>query len=269
MELLFVGTGAADYKSPLSCTCENCTYIRTHGGRNLRHYSSLLVGGRVLLDCGPTAAWRLAELDVAPAVVEAVVFTHSHEDHLDVEALQALLRAREPARGPLPVYGNAAALSRLEAVPGLDCRLVRAGETIEAAGMQCSALRARHPIEGEETLVWVVAGEGRRFLYATDTAWPPDDALLALRQLQLDAVVAEATFGLLEESDYLGYMQHHMNWPIFGRLRQELLEAGTIAAATPFVATHLSLHWLPPHDQFSLLAEPPVAVAYDGMRLLL
>lgn len=266
MQLLFVGTGAADYESAFTCPCPTCSTVRARPGRNLRHYSSLLVNGKLLLDCGPTAAWRLAELDVPPAQVEAIVFTHSHEDHLDVPAVRSLLVARGTERGPLPVYGNAASLARLAEVEGLQPHEVPAGESVELLGMRLTALRASHIADVEQTLVWVVEDGPSSLLYATDTAWPPEDTWEALLALKLDGVIAEATFGLLGPECHGDCLTNHLNWPEFLRLREELQAAGVISSTTPFLATHLSQHLVPPHEEFCRLAEPPVAVAYDGLH---
>jgi len=269
MHLLFVGTGAADYETVFTCPCPTCATVRARAGRNLRHYSSLLVNGALLLDCGPTAAWRLAELDAPPAQVEALVFTHSHEDHLDVPAVRSLLVARGAERGPLPVYGNAASLARLAEVGGLEPHRVLAGESVELLGMKLTALRASHIAEVEQSLVWVIEEGAVALLYATDTAWPPDDTWQALLSMKLDGVIAEATFGLLGPECHGDCLTNHLNWPEFLRLREALLGASVISPTAPFLATHLSQHLVPPHEEFSRLAQPPVAVAYDGLQIVL
>lgn len=269
MDLLFVGTGAADYETVFTCPCPTCVTIRARAARNLRHYASLLVDGKLLLDCGPTVPWRLAELDVPPAQVEALVFTHSHEDHLDPEAVRSLLVAREPQRGPLPVYGNAAVRAKLAGVEGLAWHEVRAGETVAVLGYELTALRARHIMEIEQTLVWVVDDGAARLWYATDTAWPPEDTWEALLKMKLTGVVAEATFGREGPEIHGDCLTNHLNWPEFLKLREALLTAAIITSETPFLATHLSQHIAPPHDELCQSATPPVAVAYDGLRLSL
>lgn len=269
MDLLFTGTGAADYETVFKCSCENCTTTRARAARNLRHYSSLLVNGKLLLDCGPTVPWRLAELNVHPARVEAIVFTHSHGDHLDAEAVASLLVARGEGRGPLPVYGNAAAMAALADVAGLEAHEVPAGESVFTCGVALTAVRANHIADREQTLNWLISDGQTRLVYATDTAWPLDDTWQALLTFHPTAVVAEATFGLLGKGDHPDLLVHHLNWPEFLRLRQELIAASAILSDTPFIATHLSQHLVAPHEEFSQLAVPPVMVAYDGLMLSL
>ena len=42
---------------------------------------------------------------------------------------------------------------------------------------------------------------------------------------------------------------------------------GLLPADAPTFATHVSLHCAPIHDELSRLAEPPVVLAYDGLRV--
>ncbi len=269
MELLFVGTAAADVETALSCDCPRCSAIRRLGGRNLRHYASLLLDGRILLDCGPTVPWRLAELDVPPAQIEALVITHSHEDHLDLRAVGDLLRARPADRGPLPVYGNRGAVALLAPLADrLDLHEVAPGDEVTVLGRPCVALPANHSVPGEETLIWLLGGPDGWLLYATDTGWPLPQVWNLLAAHRLTVAVIEATFGLCTEDDLPpGYLTGHQNWYSFLRLREELVARGLLPADAPTFATHVSLHRAPILDELSPLATPPVVLAYDGLRV--
>jgi phosphoribosyl 1,2-cyclic phosphate phosphodiesterase len=230
----------------------------------------LLIESRILLDCGPTVPWRLAELDVPPAQVEALIFTHSHSDHADPTAVESLLVARRSECGPLPVYGNRATLDLL--VPlgqALQLHEATPGRAIEVLGRPFVPVRANHIIDEEETLNWLIGGDGGWAWYGTDTGWPLSETREALRNHPLRAAVVEATFGTAGPQDHPDCLTHHLNWAEFLRLRQELLADGTLPAQAPYVATHLSQHYAPPHEHLAPSATPPVAVAYDGLRLAL
>jgi ribonuclease BN (tRNA processing enzyme) len=270
MECLFVGTGAADYETAFTCDCAHCAAIRRRAGRNLRHYASLLVDGRLLIDCGPTVAWRLAELDVPPAQVEALVITHSHEDHLDVAAVRSLLVARAPERGPLPVYGNGAALAALAPLAErLQLQEVTPGEEIVILGRACVPVRANHIVETEDTLNWLIRYSGGWLLYGTDTGWPLPETWVALRARGLSAAIIEATFGTAADDIHPDCLTHHLNWREFLRLRDALVAAGILPTDGPYLATHISQHYAPPHDDFAPQAQPPVMLAHDGLRVRL
>jgi adenosylcobinamide kinase/adenosylcobinamide-phosphate guanylyltransferase len=113
----------------------------------------------------------------------------------------------------------------------------------------------------------VVSRNQRRLLYATDTGPLLGDARAALRGTRLHAVIGEATFGLAT-TGIPDLPSAHMNFPLLAELRHDLLQAGVIAAATPFVATHLSLHFCPPYEESAAwLAERGILAGHDGMRV--
>jgi phosphoribosyl 1,2-cyclic phosphate phosphodiesterase len=53
MELLFLGTAAAEGFSNVICTCANCTAARRAGRPSLRKRCSVLIDGQLLIDLGP------------------------------------------------------------------------------------------------------------------------------------------------------------------------------------------------------------------------
>ncbi|WP_432561891.1 MBL fold metallo-hydrolase [Kineococcus sp. SYSU DK003] len=73
------------------------------------------------------------------ASADAVLYTHDHPDHVDVEALQAAL-AQRPR---LPVFGPA---SVADAVGGDAVRTVSAGDTFEVAGFAVRVFGGRHAV---------------------------------------------------------------------------------------------------------------------------
>ena len=81
--VVFLGTGAADIQRPQKDTCPNCTYVREHGGRNARRYSSLFVSPGVLIDYSTTGREGLQAAGIAPAAVDYLLITHSHGDHFN------------------------------------------------------------------------------------------------------------------------------------------------------------------------------------------
>ena len=50
MKFTFLGTSAGESYPAIFCECENCTYARTHGGKNLRVNTGSMIDDDVLLD---------------------------------------------------------------------------------------------------------------------------------------------------------------------------------------------------------------------------
>ena len=272
MQILFLGTGAADYDYALTCSCRNCREARVIGGPNLRTYASLLVNGRLLVDCGRTVPARLADCHAQPGAISDVIITHSHGDHLDVPALAALAGVARDGGKPLHVWGNARvcdSVSRHEAYGRAGTRMVLhevlAGERFSAAELEVMCLSARHG-EAEECALNYVISEGETaLLYATDTAWPPPSTWEALAGVKLSCAVVEATFGPLTPGQHPDLMTHHLNWDEAIRLCRELEQTGRLAPGAVCYATHMSQHHVPIHDRcHDELAARGLELAYDG-----
>lgn len=102
-------------------------------------HSCLLVemdGARLLLDPG-TLSFGFEEL----AGLDAVVITHQHADHVDVEKLPVLLEANEDAL-LLAEPETAADLSGA----GIEARPLHPGDRIQVAGVSVSALGGQHGV---------------------------------------------------------------------------------------------------------------------------
>ena len=272
MQLLFLGTGAADYDAALSCSCHNCREARAIGGPNLRTYASLLINRRLLLDCGRTVPTRLADCHAEPGAISDVIVTHSHGDHLDVPALAALAGVTREGNKPLHVWGNARVcdtVSRHAAYDRIGTRMmlheIVAGERFTAAGLEVLCLAARHGDADERALNYVIAEGDAALLYATDTAWPPSSAWEALAGVKLNCAVVEATFGPLTPGQHPDLMTHHLNWDEAIRLCQELEQTGRLKPGAVCYGTHMSQHHVPIHDRcHEELAARGLTLAYDG-----
>lgn len=270
--VVFLGTGAADIETPKLDNCPNCTYIREHGGRNWRRFSSLFVSPNVVIDFSTTGMQSLKDRGIEPASIDFLLITHSHADHLDPASIVELAKARaEKARGSLRLFANPTTAERvrkhLAASAGeapIEVNEVRAHQEFEAGAWRCKALPANH-MPDEECLLYVLRGGERSLLYATDTSWFPASTFGALRAEKLDLAMVEATFGHLEKPEYL---TGHMNFDFARLVKRFLFEQGVMKPAGRFAVTHLSLHWCRPHDTLAPeLEKEGILLPYDGLRI--
>ncbi len=107
----------------------------------ITHYghSCLLVetgAARVLLDPG-TFSHGFEELEG----LDAVVVTHAHPDHVDVERLPALLEAND---GAVLRAEPATAASLTES--GIEATALHAGDSVEVAGVRITGVGGRHAV---------------------------------------------------------------------------------------------------------------------------
>lgn len=268
--VVFLGTGAADIQRPQKDACPTCTYVREHGGRNTRRYSSVFVSPGVLIDYSVTGREGLLAAGIAPSAIDYVLITHSHGDHFNPAAIATL--AREENK-PLVLVGNTKTVARMQAHletlpaaerPAITLRAVKPFEEFAVGPWRGKALAANH-MPDEEALLYVLRGREKSLLYATDTGWFPVGTFAAIRQEKLDLAIVEGTFG---EEMQPNLLTGHMNFPFVRLIKQFLVENKQLKPEGRFLVTHLSLHFCQPYDLLApKLATEGIVVAHDGLRL--
>lgn len=109
MQYIFLGTGTSQGVPVIGCNCEVCTSANPKD-RRLRTAFYVDSGTtKIAIDCGPD--FRQQFLDNHLKDVDAILITHSHQDHTagldDVRAINFVQNKT------IPVYGSAATLERL------------------------------------------------------------------------------------------------------------------------------------------------------------
>ncbi|WP_368416460.1 MBL fold metallo-hydrolase [Falsiroseomonas sp.] len=160
--------------------------------RNRRTRSSVVVedaaGHRLLIDAGPDLRAQMLACGIGR--LDAVVFTHTHADH--VMGIDELRIVNRIIGGPLDAFGSYVTLSELKTRfeyafrpappqgffrPALVPRPVAPGEWATMGGMPVRVLRQDHLVT--ETLGFRVG----RFAYSTDVVAMTEDTLAALEGL--------------------------------------------------------------------------------------
>lgn len=283
MEILFMGTAAAEAVPALFCECDICKNARRVRGKEVRTRSGALIDGVLKLDFGPDSVKHMLDYDIDYTHMRSLMVTHSHEDHFAIGDIQCRRRGfGQIADGtpPLTVYGNAAVGDML--APFLCDRIaykqVKPFESFETEGYTITPLEAVHCLSGskgaypvvfenkaylrsEEALFYLIEKDGASILYAhdTDEFTPADMEFLAGRHI--DLISLDCTNGAYH-FDYIGHMGAEDNL----RLRDRLIANGAADGHTVFVANHFSHNGLVPHEELEKRM-PGFVVAYDGLRL--
>jgi ribonuclease BN (tRNA processing enzyme) len=183
LDLLFLGSGNAF-------------------GAEGRAFSSFLLNGRYLFDCGPTVLQQLHKADLTNDAVDAVFISHFHADHFF--GLAFLLLAAK--------YGGRTRELTIVGPPGIEERTRRLLElgypgVVESAGyarryvevadgdhhrfgdLELTAARVQH-VDEFECFAYRAEHEGRSLVYSGDTTLC--DGLLRLVQ-GADVVVTECS----------------------------------------------------------------------------
>ncbi|MFC7446297.1 bifunctional adenosylcobinamide kinase/adenosylcobinamide-phosphate guanylyltransferase [Rhodococcus daqingensis] len=239
MEVVLLGTGAADGWPNPFCGCVSCLTLLARG--ESRAQTAALVDDVLLLDCGPEVPRAAVAAGRSLAGVRHILLTHAHPDHLGPLAL--LMRSWAGRRDPLDVVGPPEALDlcRDWVAPGDPIRWVPVapGDALTVGGHRVRVLPAAHRVlrDGDSVLYEVVGPDGRKLLWATDTGPLPADTLAAVRGARYDAVFLEETFG-----DLVDHEPDHLDLSTFPRAVAALREAGAIVEGTDVLAVHLGHH---------------------------
>lgn len=287
MKVYVLGTGAGESYPGLWCTCQNCSYARAHGGKNIRSNSAVLINDDLLIDMPASALQNAARWGIPLDQVKTLLVTHPHTDHFSADHLWERLYpssfeqlAREdiigkrsaPCTSPLPlmdIYGTSfvgRAIERSEDLPlpreeyHYQFHEISGGARFETNGYQVTALASQHGKEGF-TVNYIIERDGVSLLYATDTGGYDEDTLTEIFAHRYQCVFLEATMGNIPLSGPAGHMNLEKSEGFLALLR----EKGCLDDASQTYLTHLSPHWTPPHDVLApAMEQKGIGVAYDG-----
>jgi phosphoribosyl 1,2-cyclic phosphate phosphodiesterase len=277
LELLYLGTAAAEGYPALFCSCDHCRAARAAGGRSLRRRTAALIDGELLIDAGPDLLASAQALNLSLDRVRWVLQTHRHSDHL-LES-NFTFRAQGftgttpewwelcgsgPTIETVSTYGNPERLR-------LTLRPVAAFETFTLGPFTVTALRARHDMPIDPLFYAIQRGDAS-LLWANDTGpfFPETwQALQALgdRGVRFGYAGIEATMGTAPTPD-VNQPGGHMNIEQCVQHHQELRRRGLLNDQAQLFSHHFSHFNNPPHSDMERLLHPSgVAPAYDGLRV--
>ncbi|MGM9643137.1 MAG: MBL fold metallo-hydrolase [Eubacteriales bacterium] len=253
MELLFLGTGAADW-SP-----------KYKSGALYRRLSSALVDGDLLIDPGPQIYEFAADCGNPDLYknVKNVILTHSHGDHLCPESL-----ARLAAESDFTVrfWAHPGAFKKLEDARGLPELRPLTLEVPETIGdyevVPCPANHGELQV-GEVPLNYIVKKGTRSFFYGSDSGWIMYPTYRRIKQYAPNALIFECTIGHAPGDDRIF---GHTSAAMIGIMTETIKARHAVADDCKFYATHMArtLHGTQ-EDSIKLLAPYKVTPAYDGM----
>ncbi|MFC9787540.1 bifunctional adenosylcobinamide kinase/adenosylcobinamide-phosphate guanylyltransferase [Rhodococcus sp. NPDC127528] len=264
MEVVLLGTGAADGWPNPFCGCASCRSALERG--QIRAQTAALVDDVLLLDCGPEVPRAAAHAGRSLAGVRHLLLTHAHPDHTGPLAL--LMRSWAGRTEPLDVVGPPEALDlcRDWVGPGDPIRWlpVAPGSVLRVGEHAVRVLPAAHRVvrAGDAVLYEVAGPDSRKLLWATDTGPLPIETLDAVRGARYDAVFLEETFG-----DLADHEPDHLDLTTFPRTLAALRVAGAVVDGTDVIAVHLGHH--NPIDLPERLRPWGVRVVDDGAVIVL
>jgi len=252
MKITVLGSGTSVGVPTIGCHCSVCT---STDPRDNRLRPSILVsyeGRNVLVDTTPD--FRTQALRAAIQRIDAIVFTHSHADHL--MGLDDVRPFNFRQSGEIPIYAAPDTMDavyrcfpyifdnaqRNTNVPKLDARLLD-GSPVDLFGVSFIPIPILH---GQQTIYGFRFGAAA---YLTDHSEIPASSMELLRGL--DVLFLDA----------LRYKPH----PTHSTVERSLKTVEALAPRRAFF-THIC-HDLG-HERAESMLPPNVRLAYDGLELL-
>ena len=287
MKITFLGTSAGEEYPGIWCDCENCTKARNWGGKNIRRNSSVIIDGDIMIDIGKAAHIQAERFGLNIREIKTLVLTHSHKDHLnthtlwarqmfyDVNTISAEKRKQvsSPRFTPLPqlnIIGSKQVSDTL-IKDGIDYssprwqmqfNIVEPFKKYSYGNLEIYTLDGNHNDGDIHSINYIITRKNRTFLYLTDTGYPFDGTLEALKNYKYDFIITEGTFGFGEDST--GHMRLDKNIQLLKFFNENKLWKDK----PDYYITHVAPHWCPPHDEYSpIVEEKGLKLAYDGLIL--
>lgn len=251
MQLTMLGVGSSGGTPAIGCHCETCI---SQDPRNKRTRCSSLItldsGKNILIDTGPDL--RQQALREKLTHVDAVLYTHTHADHLHgIDDLRAFCVLQKKQ---IPLYGSQSTVNHITEKFGYTLR--EPSQYWEIPVLKAHAVSSAFELLGEKIIpipikhgnMDILGYRIRNFACLTDVS-----------------VIPEASFALLEGLDVLLLDCLRVN-PHFTHihLEQSLAYASQIQAKNTFLI-HMT-HEFEYHNLSKALPKN-VFVGYDGLRV--
>ena len=251
MQLVVLGVGSSAGTPVIGCDCATCMSDNPRNKRTRCSSAVILPGGEVvLIDTGPDL--RSQALREGITRVDAVLYTHTHADHIHgIDDLRAFCQLQ---RQQIPLYGNQATLDHIANkfaytlreprdfwdLPALSINQISA--PFAFFGTQITPIPVKH---GRSVILGYRIGN---MAYLTDISEIPEESLALLQGLDVLLL------------DCLRYKPHHTHI----NLEQSLAYASHIKAKDTYL-----IHMTHEMEYESLAGQLPASIhaAYDGLRL--
>jgi len=251
VKITVLGSGTSVGVPTIGCHCNVCT---SDDPRDKRLRPSILIsynGRNVLIDTTPD--FRMQALRAKIDRLDAILFTHSHADH--IMGLDDVRPFNFRQKGTIPLFASADTMSAIHrafqyifedmdhesSVPRLDSHMLN-GEAFDLFGLEFRPIRLLH---GRAPIYGFRFGQAA---YLTDHSQIPEESMDQLRGL--DVLFLDAL--------------RHKPHPTHSTVERSIEYAERLAPNRAFF-THIC-HDLP-HERTETRLPPRVRLAYDGLEI--
>ena len=252
VKILFLGTCACDFSERLN------TDLKMTLDKDARRSSSVLIDGKILIDCGPHTLNSLDILNIPLDSITDLFVTHLHDDHFDIENIRKLAKNRHT---PLKIWLREDAT--FDEIPNTEImRMCLFSKYEVSENLFVTPLRANH----DQTAFpehFLIETKGKKIFYGCDGAWLLNDTYYHISNQNLDIAVLDCTMG-----DYDGDWRvgEHNSIGMLRVLIPSLKSIKAINDETKVYFSHLAPSLHKPHEETEKIAHTlGASVAFDGL----
>lgn len=251
-ELLFLGTGAADW------------HIEDKG-EFFRRNSAALVNGNLMLDCGSHIfdfARSINNKELYNNVTD-IIITHNHRDHFCKESVTELSRSKK-----IRLCGDGRVKKAVGENSNIDFVLLEPFKEVRIGEYKVIPLLANHDIVvGEEGCAFhyiIETADEKKIFYGLDGAWFLRPSWEEMKKHKFDVMVFDCTVG---DSDDWRLFEHN-TIPMLRTMIKEIKAKELVCDNGMLIASHLArtLH-LSHEETESILNKIDMITAYDGLKI--
>src|SRR4051812_42849236 len=209
MQIVLLGTAAAEGWPAPFCVCKHCEESRKRGGPNIRSRSGALIDNELKIDFCPDTVVQMQRTGRNLSQLKTLLFTHQHSDHVAAQELEwAVKPFTQTPPPPIQTYGNAETIAEVHRVfdklaparSNLVLNTFKAGDHFTTpAGEEVWAMRADH-VQGATVLR--IRRNGKTIFYGHDSGLYPPETLDQLSDgISLDVALLDCTNGSLDTGD--------------------------------------------------------------------
>ena len=258
MDLLFLGTGAADWAMVPNDEDKNDM------GAKIRRPSSMLIDSHILIDPGPSSFEFAKFLGVDLSRITDIFITHTHCDHYNAESL---LNFSKSANRKINLWLHKNAVDEVVTDNNMTLNPVNEFCEYSTEYFKVTPLTANHEVDGsdEQPLHYYFEIDGKTLFYGCDGGWLLSRTCSFFSKHKFDCAVLDTTVGDYDGDVRLG---SHNSIPMVRMIREYMYKNNMATKDTLFVMSHLArtLHTSIADTQKAMQKENFI-VAYDSMRI--
>lgn len=270
MEVILLGTAAAEAWPASFCKCRCCVEARRRKGRDIRTRSGAIIDQVVKVDFGPDTVMQMIQTGRELTGLSTLLFTHAHDDHFSPAELQYRRDGfvSSAALELLHIYGNEEITSTLKQEfsdpSAYKCVIHDPIEPFtEFTTADKSVVMPFPANHAPNALLLRITRGDKSIFYGHDTGTVPEETIQGLAGVPLSLVLLDCTFGGAPNSG-----QGHMGVGGVLDTLPRLIDVGAIVDDTRIVATHFSHNGGLLYDELTAeFSGTNVQVSYDGMIL--